>query len=889
MDSIPQVGIACKAAVSSGYPNSHFKELQHTLARWSEGSGDRWLVSRLKDLQRYRNDVISHRPDAHLDWFKQSKDGVPSDPGLKRLWEKSDKYFYQISGVLINSFSHKPDQTDKDKWYQTLRSEPLPDTIEPPMVLSWKTVQHIAERSSSLCLSSGAFTPVDMPATSIPGRLGRTSNIKTTMINGVLTKDIDSVIGAYFKTVQSAPLLLGQYFEDVSKLDFLQSTKDENLDVNLGKYFSDLGEDIKERAEMNYDSSWEGDFASLDRMINNLDKVNNSPLYNQVVGHISMLEKPGYKTRVVANPNNLVQKALIPFGESLSEFVNNLPEVYVTDQETGRFTAQQLLRQGHSISSVDMTAATDTIDNDIALKVLYHNLDDSTDSGKYLKRSIELFQDVSKSTWNVDDIGSDGINYVAFKRGAPLGTRPSFPLLTLTNYISAKASQRKYAQHNPGENPQFGIVGDDIFLDSRIYPDYLKNMESMGGEVNHDKTMDSNRVAEFAGYIITREDIYPKKPRFLNHDRYHNALTLGDYSQLKPWEKSFVANAKQASIYGYTQGVSSTTDIPLENRETMAAATKLLANQPESRTVEVSHDTFIRRAQIMSAVEYGRSYIEDSITVDSIIGDLKTSRKYEARNSLTSPVSIQGDPFRHVIHIPVDLSSTTYDHIVSRRVDKNDSSKSYLKALAMATKLQKRGKSTNSLLYEKITFNGSKGDLFIDLDDHQAVFSTSDSRGNINNYDVTDSLLNEVEKVDNILVKRTSFTAAELKQQAERRRENTLAYNTMLKHGRQAISYLKDGDGKAYTQEMKQTLEVCGFDTIPEFFGKERNSQQATRFIHFVAGVRTVGMEHQSDIPLKEAAESYIKTQRQAHVELNPPSPSHVRTHESVDDWGPEI
>jgi hypothetical protein len=57
----------------------------------------------------------------------------------------------------------------------------------------------------------------------------------------------------------------------------------------------------------------------------------------------------------------------------------------------------------------------------------------------------------------------------------------------------------------------FRVIGDDIIMDSRAFPHYERLIAQMGGEINRSKTIESDKLAEFAGRIITPHTAYAKR------------------------------------------------------------------------------------------------------------------------------------------------------------------------------------------------------------------------------------------------------------------------------------------------------------------------------------------------------------------------------------------
>jgi hypothetical protein len=92
-------------------------------------------------------------------------------------------------------------------------------------------------------------------------------------------------------------------------------------------------------------------------------------------------------------------------------------------------------------------------------------------------------------------------------------------LLTLTNNAAAALALWQCQLEgivDPGLKPSdcYRVIGDDIVMRSEIEPHYTKIIEDLGGEINHSKTLKSDKVAEFAGRVITSDSCYLKAIKY---------------------------------------------------------------------------------------------------------------------------------------------------------------------------------------------------------------------------------------------------------------------------------------------------------------------------------------------------------------------------------------
>lgn len=174
--------------------------------------------------------------------------------------------------------------------------------------------------------------------------------------------------------------------------------------------------------------------------------------------------------------------------------------------------------------------------------------------------SVRTFNNACTGNWQLDTSVATKTDYVSFDRGQPLGTRPSFPLLTFGNLtaglIANKASRDSIGSPRPGE--LLGVVGDDIVLDEKALPYYRMIMEEgLGCSTNPDKTLVSSEVAEFVGYLHTRDNIFPKKPR-VSSSSMDNALKFGLTSRTR-WLEPLIKDA----LVSYVVKEDSLSDLPI--------------------------------------------------------------------------------------------------------------------------------------------------------------------------------------------------------------------------------------------------------------------------------------------------------------------------------------
>jgi hypothetical protein len=118
---------------------------------------------------------------------------------------------------------------------------------------------------------------------------------------------------------------------------------------------------------------------------------------------------------------------------------------------------------------------------------------------------------VSRGIWNGEKLG---VGDVRWAQGQPLGTFPSFALLGLTHNAIGMKAARESGHAVPSDS--FRVIGDDIIMDESIAKEYVKSITAIGGVINHDKSITSNRLCEFAGRLIRVDSTFRKNLKYLD-------------------------------------------------------------------------------------------------------------------------------------------------------------------------------------------------------------------------------------------------------------------------------------------------------------------------------------------------------------------------------------
>jgi len=231
-----------------------------------------------------------------------------------------------------------------------------------------------------------------------------------------------------------------------------------------------------------------------------LDDISHEPM---AAGEVHFLQEPGYKLRSIASPYRLFQVASQPLKDDLGQLVRTLDWDCTHDQGKATHFVQKALGTKDIVYSVDLSSATDYFPYELQQMVL------ETIYGKD-NSYVSLFRDVSRANWHSE------LGEIVWKRGQPLGFNPSFFTFTLTHGLLLLTL-------NGGKHDnEFFVLGDDVvILNKKLYEKYTSWLSAMGCPYAMDKTLVSNELAEFAGKVITPENVYPQlKWRKVSDDNF---------------------------------------------------------------------------------------------------------------------------------------------------------------------------------------------------------------------------------------------------------------------------------------------------------------------------------------------------------------------------------
>lgn len=566
----------------------------------------------------------SYHPEWHA--FKSRKGSTtPADSIGSQLWGLSDKAFFAAVGALRKSVELAvPTEKQLSKWLEGVRCENMSSA---DCHLGFRAGRGLCTSMERMLNSEwagrGWFNVSDISGTNIPGS-GKFMTVKVDKMT--CQKEPLSLLSAYGFSVETAPLFVWQFLKDIDAPSRMRDSVDcsEELVDSLSEII-----DAKLKSHRLIDEAYMGSsFVDDEHYLATAAYKNASIGFMHSVGNIGFLEQPGGKLRTVANPNRLVQYVNRPLGEVLSKAFYGRDGYYVMNQNGGMEWAQERLRQGISLSSFDMSSATDRLDYRKFLHEYFSVAYAEPDQFPLLSRSLELFEDTSACNWTIpghiaDLCGITG-NEVGWTVGQPLGLRPSFPILTIMNSSFAESAIRAVdGKYSPGH---FACVGDDLIIETKYAQAYMERVTGFNGKINNEKTMVSDRYAEFCSHLITRSTRYPLKPRFiselegslLNVEKFS---TSGLHPKVPNWVKELYNAQSKYFLEGFNTLKYSNSTSPATLMERIGVNTLIEAIKPASRDQEkVTLQTLYIRAEqererigaMPKAKELSTSYASDA-------------------------------------------------------------------------------------------------------------------------------------------------------------------------------------------------------------------------------------------------------------------------------------
>lgn len=421
-------------------------QLIHIVNKWVSENGPEFTVNRLKDLKQwYIKDRLAGDDFTPKTWFAKRKDGSPSGP-FGVLW-KGTTYRHRVRALnvlMVYSTMIAPEVTPAQR-------RKFEDSVK----------AQVNPRMDHLC---ALFLPF-----------------------------VQEFVGQF--SLKTKPRPIGINDLTLSKERRAPTKKGSVPEDDIEGWFDSSADSILIRHVMRNSPDM---FSSPTRELI-LSRVRAMPdwdsAFSRVAGSIGFIQEPGFKLRAVANPNRLVQLALTPLQTVLWEALRNIPQDCTFDQSKGVKVVAKWIREGTTCHSIDLSDATNNFPFSLQLLLLRKLLPSSWD------QYINLFEGASRAPWRYrysDD------QQIIWTKGQPLGLAPSFGSFALTHHMVVQE-----IISDLGASPDcYVILGDDIVIsDNDVASLYLQRLKELDCPISTQKSITSDRVAEFAGKVITREGV----------------------------------------------------------------------------------------------------------------------------------------------------------------------------------------------------------------------------------------------------------------------------------------------------------------------------------------------------------------------------------------------
>ena len=451
----------CKQLSSLGWRQTDVHAMVDKIEHWKASSGEQWTVNRLKAMKQSVLNNLAGIPSSS-DWISRHPGGSFKGPfkALDRLTTFREKVRV-LNTIMVYStmISTSPTPSQWQKFQQS--AEHSPPEREVTAVSIGAEKRFVRDTLPSFGFSEPDPTVLDdlilseeRRAPSWSPKKGRTITVPEVKISEWLPLSCDS--------------------------NFVRRSFSKYPEV-----FANLSKDLK--------PFFQAMPTSLSHPIGSTKSTADS------VGKVSFIQEPGFKLRAVANPNRIVQVALQPLQRQLFAALRKLKEDCTYDQGKGVSWVSEQLSEGHTCHSIDLSDAT----NNFPLRLQMLTLRELMP--KKWEPWLNLFEDSSKGPWRVLDPSTKIERNFHWSKGQPLGLGPSFASFALGHHLLARMACYHYGKdHGDGD---YRILGDDIVIVGEEAKErYLTLLSQYGCPVSASKTISSDRMAEFAGKIVLRDE-----------------------------------------------------------------------------------------------------------------------------------------------------------------------------------------------------------------------------------------------------------------------------------------------------------------------------------------------------------------------------------------------
>ena len=490
----------CKGIRACGIPKEKCHEIVNTVVKWYDNNGPVWTNQRIKDLRQWYESCLTGKPNPP-DWFKHNKEGYPTGIWNWVFNQKTPKALGVLSCNTVFYEEHLS-PVQQEKFLKGLKgNQSYLDMRDFDLI--YCTLEREKWRLK---------LPRSMPRIQFPTIFDMNGSVPVQ--DGQKTVRPNQQLGPALKALQLSWENVPQVtFEFLDEMDLLGYMPESVLFDNNG-------------------------FIAL-----------SNPRHRRI-GRVSVIQEPQLKARTVGNPNRVLQKTLDPLKQIYLSVARKLPPDCTHDQESGMHWVQDQLRQGNELAGSDLTSASDLLEIERCLRLVDHVFGFPKING--YQEFEAYFLKVCREPWWCPDMSRE----VKWEQGTVMGTGPSFGLLTLTNTCAGLWAEMQAVLD--GKLPRstkrggaFRVIGDDIIMRSEMLPWYNQIVKHLGGEINFSKTLVSNRVAEFAGRVITRDAIHLKAIKYTepsDNSFMEYMAQLGDQAK-------FFLRPRQRKVYDFFKSV----------------------------------------------------------------------------------------------------------------------------------------------------------------------------------------------------------------------------------------------------------------------------------------------------------------------------------------------
>ena len=494
----------CQRLCSLGLKPSEASAITHEIQKWIECNGEEWTVERLKSIKNWFAQYHSGNVSYKVSWFKRDAVG-PKGP-FSIFWRRkgSIRNTQKVFMCLNAHTSFVSPKVTSKQWKKFLDSATQP----PPSTMALPRVQLLSQ--------------VATLATNPEGEWKVKSSKKAPDLLSYPWSDKRSV-PCFPKSVPESSML---WLRQELSCDLFNKTYRSYPKEPIGA--NRLAE-VLPMHRLNEATDWGNKLSGIIMKEKDLPK--------QVflsAGNISFIQEPGFKLRVIANPRRMFQLALQPMQQQLLDLLRDkVTTDYTFDQRSAIPVIQKWMKAGQKVYSVDLSDATNVFPLDFQSKVLANV--------GCLPTDIELFERLSRSPWYVPHLKTS----IQFKKGQPLGLTPSFPAFALAHNVLLTNLCKELKIEN-----QFCVLGDDVCIgNGPLNVMYRNALNELGCPVSQQKTLESYKVANFAGYTVLIDHAFPVGKWHTMSDRNFidvvRMMGPKSFSLLRPQQRKVVEMIKE--------------------------------------------------------------------------------------------------------------------------------------------------------------------------------------------------------------------------------------------------------------------------------------------------------------------------------------------------------